>query len=795
MIGTLLAVALQLNVTVVAPETLVVRQPATVVVRAQAMGGERPTLRPPSFAPLNGVLSEESASSRQGGGQASVVVEHRYLVMAPRTGRFTVPPFEARLGREVARSAPLTFVVVSPPALPTPAIVSRPPDDRGRGVSFRAMVTPDTVYVGQQATYQVGVYLSDDVRYRLRRNPEFVPPELRSILAYDLGAAGQPVSRREYGGQRYEVHVFQRALFPLAAGRLEIPPARLNYSLPLSASFFSREESHQLRSESVPLVVLDPPATGRPADFAGAVGRFTLQASLDAREGRVGDPLLLTLAVSGAGNVNFFPRPQVAVPWGQLVAAAERVRLDSSTYVLRGVKEFDWVITPTRAGEWEVPAVRYAFFDPSTRRYDAALSPALRLRVLPGALASGTDTVAGTRTEAPLALRASLGTPVRRPLTDSPAFWLAMIAAPIPAALLGVARRPRVRREPGAPRRLEALARGGESVDAPALRRAYAEALRARIPAITWGTLADRKALVRTLRRAGVTARVAGDVEGFLAELDAAVYSPGVTLGGGAAARALTLVRAVDEEARTFPAIPRGVLLLLATAALASTTALAWALDPEAEEAFARGVEAYGQQRFASAQRQFAHAAEREPRAAAAWANLGTAAWAANDTATAVLGWQRALRLDPMADDVRDRLALTPGLAAGTVADVPAIPPSASVLLAAACWVLAWAIAAGAAWRRTATLRPWAWGVGALAAVAAAGAWRAADAARAERVVVIRESSTLRTVPALGGDPVAAAHTGEVGEVTGEQGAWARIRMAENREGWVGAEQVMRVGR
>jgi tetratricopeptide (TPR) repeat protein len=794
-IGALLALAMQINVTVVAPETLVVRQPATVVVRAQVAGSVRPVLRPPSFAPLNGVLSEESTSSQQGTGQSSLVVEHRYLVMAPRAGRFTVAPFEARLGREVARSAALHFVVVSPPALPTPAIVSRPPDDAARGVSFRAMVSPETVYVGQQATYQVGVYLSDDVRYRLRRNPEFVPPELRSILAYDLGAAGQPVSRREYGGQRYEVHVFQRALFPLAPGRLEIPPARLNYSLPLSASFFSREESHQLRSESVPLVVLEPPAQGRPADYAGAVGRFTLRSVLDAAEGRVGDPLLLTIAVSGAGNVNFFPRPQVAVPWGQLVAAGERVRLDSSTYVLRGVKEFDWVITPTRAGEWEVPAIRYAYFDPSTRRYDAALSPALRLRVGPGALASGVDPARGVRAEAPMALRRSLGVPVRRPLSDSPAFWLAMIAAPIPAALLGVARRPRARREPTAARRLEALARGGEGVDAPSLRRAYAEALRARIPSITWATLADRKALVRTLRRSGVTARVATDVEAFLAELDAAVYSPGVTLGSGAAARAVALVRAVDDEARALPVLPRAFVVLLATAGLVATGALAWALDPEAEESFARGVEAYGQQRWASAQRQFARAAEREPRAPAAWANLGTAAWAASDTATAVLGWQRALRLDPLAGDVRERLALTPGFAAGTVADVPAIPLAPAVLVAAACWVLAWLLAAAAAWRRAATLRPWAWGVGALAGVAAAGAWRADGAARADRVVVIRESASLRTVPALGGDPVAAAHVGEVGEITGEQGAWARVRLAENREGWVGSEQVQRLGR
>ena len=85
------------------------------------------------------------------------------------------------------------------------------------------------------------------------------------MLAYDLSAPRSFVSKRVINGRQYEVHVFQRALFPLTAGRYEIPAARLNYSLPLSASFFSREESHQLRSETVPLVVMDPPQTGKSA--------------------------------------------------------------------------------------------------------------------------------------------------------------------------------------------------------------------------------------------------------------------------------------------------------------------------------------------------------------------------------------------------------------------------------------------------------------------------------------------------------------------------------------------------
>ena len=387
MIGSLAGIALQIVVTVAAPETLTVRQPVTVTVRAAVRGPVAPTIRPPRFAPLSGIRVEES--TRVDGGTMSrslAVVEHKYLVVAQQAGQVTLPPIEANVGPMTGRSAPVRLTIVAAPAVPVPAVVSRSKLDPRTGVNFHALVAPDTVYVGEQATYQVGVFLNDDVRYRLRRNPEFIPPELRSMLAYDLSAPRSFVSKRVIDGRRYEVHVFQRALFPLTAGRYEIPPARLNYSLPLSASFFSREESHQLRSEIVPLVVVDPPETGRPADYGGAVGRLALEAHVDSGAAKVGDPLVLTVRVTGDGNVSFFPRPDVRVPWGQLVPAEERVQLDSSATVVRGAKEFDWVITPEKSGEVEVPSIRYPFFNPYTEKYELAVTSPQRVSVAPGTL-------------------------------------------------------------------------------------------------------------------------------------------------------------------------------------------------------------------------------------------------------------------------------------------------------------------------------------------------------------------------------------------------------------------------
>ena len=91
------------------------------------------------------------------------------------------------------------------------SIVARAPIDTSQGVNFHALLTPDTVYVGQQTTYQVGVFIDDRLRQRLRHNPEFVPPDPQGVLAYDLPGPGRAPAVRRAGARTYEVHIFERA--------------------------------------------------------------------------------------------------------------------------------------------------------------------------------------------------------------------------------------------------------------------------------------------------------------------------------------------------------------------------------------------------------------------------------------------------------------------------------------------------------------------------------------------------------------------------------------------------------
>jgi tetratricopeptide (TPR) repeat protein len=393
--------------------------------------------------------------------------------------------------------------------------------------------------------------------------------------------------------------------------------------------------------------------------------------------------------------------------------------------------------------------------------------------------------------------------PVRRfmraaesgPLSDHRGFWLAMAIAPLPAALAVFVRRPRARRVPTASERLRKLSRVKDAAspnDAAALRRAYAGALAERI-GVPPAVLADRRALVRALRRAGVTSEVARSADELLGELDAAVYSRGERHVNEGARRAMDVLQQVDREAR--PRIVTRSRLSAAPAILLAMSMGVRQAEPTAKESFDRGVREYEAHRYQRAERFFADAARADPTSSDAWANFGTAAWAARDTSAAAIGWQRALRLDPLSADVRARLDLTPGFGGGDLAAVPPITESTVALFGGGAWLLAWLILAVGIWRRNHVLRYAAFGLGVIAIVAGVIGIRVREAHDARRLAIVVETARLRALPVLGGEPGAPVVAGEVARTVREEGVWSLVKMGDDREGWLETDQLEPIAR
>jgi ABC-type amino acid transport system permease subunit len=331
------------------------------------------------------------------------------------------------------------------------------------------------------------------------------------------------------------------------------------------------------------------------------------------------------------------------------------------------------------------------------------------------------------------------------------------------------------------------------------VRRAYVAALAERL-VLSPSVLTQRGGLARALRRAGVTREVAAEAESLFASLDAAAYASGVAAPPDAAARALSIYARVDGEARDraslanrlLPAVALGALL----GGLGVTSLAAAAPTPLATttERFAAGVRAYDARHFREALQHFAEVTRDYPDAPDAWANFGTAGWAAGDTAAAAVGWQRALRLEPLAADARERLQLISAPQDGPIAGVPPVPLSPVSALALVAWLAGWTLVALQLRGRAIRWAPARWGALAAAAAFGAAAYYAAYVRGAEDRAVVGDRGAARALPALVAEPNAPLAPGDVARTLEQRGAWTRVRLSGGREGWVETDRLIPLG-
>ena len=773
MIG-LLFVA-QLAVVAHGPDTASVCAPIDVTVASRVAGNVPARIEPAVAAPSLQFLKSTISTriERDGAGRPSALTEGTFTYAASAAGPVALPTFIASAAGVRATAVAEPVHVHDASALP-PIVIVRAWLDRGNG---RGPV--DSLYVGQQMDYVVDVHLNEPARQRLRRNPTFFPPEMPGVLAYDL-AAPSAVSRA--GRACFQTLSYRRALFPLFAGRSAIAPAALTYSLPLSTSFFSREESFELRTDSVRFTALDVPVEGRPADFGGAVGVLSVASRLSATQARMGDPVVFTVRVEGTGNVKLWPRPALSIPWGAVANGAERVVVDTTQSRVRGAKEFDWLLTPRVAGTKDVPRIDYRFFDAELQRYGVATAPPLRLDVATAALAT-LDSAPSAR----LGIRRTLREEVADPIASQPWFWMLFAMAPLPAVF-------RRTREPGKSRadgrtslqRLKAAVTKGERLSPRTVRRLFVETVAERVPSSVGCTRSAD--FTRALRRSGVAPDVAEAAAALLEHLDAAAFSSASVMDANALRRAAQVAGDIDVQAiRPAPRSTPAVVILLLTAGV-SLGALA--LPSGVVETFSEGVQAYDHVAYTTSQRLFSRVATRAPRAADAWVNLGTAAWARGDSAVAVRAWQRALRLDPLDSDARDRLEKVQAPPLRTPGFVPPIPVDLPAGSALALWIGACALLALPPSRRPVRARTYAGAAITLSAVLILGTFELRDRLAPRDLGVLRDTRLLRDAP---GSTTATASgvVGETGIMGAREGGWIYMALDRTRAGWVPVASVL----
>jgi hypothetical protein len=114
------------------------------------------------------------------------------------------------------------------------------------------------------------------------------------------------------------------------------------------------------------LVMSDPvPIVGRPADFSGAVGGpFMVTMAVDKTEVKLGEPIQLTITISGPGDLFKVKRPDLKNdPEWKSKFVVEDVGQSHATEP--NTVKFEYKIRPTTINANELPRVKLTYFNPT----------------------------------------------------------------------------------------------------------------------------------------------------------------------------------------------------------------------------------------------------------------------------------------------------------------------------------------------------------------------------------------------------------------------------------------------
>src|SRR6185503_13181935 len=100
-----------------------------------------------------------------------------------------------------------------------------PTSRRADRVALTVMVPSDTVFAGQQVDLVAAAWIPRELRERMRRPPVLTLVTPEGVWAYPTTTSNGVAMSRLVGGKWLDLFVAHQVVFPLARGKLIIPPA------------------------------------------------------------------------------------------------------------------------------------------------------------------------------------------------------------------------------------------------------------------------------------------------------------------------------------------------------------------------------------------------------------------------------------------------------------------------------------------------------------------------------------------------------------------------------------------
>lgn len=384
------AAAFALSFRVEAPQQVVVGQKFSVtfqLVNAPSTPAGNPAI--PSipnckllFGP--GISQSSSYQNINEHESSSSTIGYTYSYKAEKAGTVTIGAAKMNVGGRSLSTKPIKLQILPPDrsaqrgtqsSVQAYDIDTQTADKpvSGKDVFIRIVLSKPTAYEQEGVLCSIKLY----TKYQVSKFITNVQPAYNGFMAEEVPVTLQ--GRFEsVGGENYFAYVIkQSVLFPQQTGKLTISSGSYDLTVQqfetINTSFGRMrspvDKTIKVNSNTASINVMPLPSP-RPADFSGAVGRFSVTRALTSKKIRTNEAATIKLIISGQGNLKSLtpPKFRFSSQFDQYDPQTA-VTASPSGATLSGKVTVDYTFVPQSVGQFAIDGTSFTYFDLNSHQY------------------------------------------------------------------------------------------------------------------------------------------------------------------------------------------------------------------------------------------------------------------------------------------------------------------------------------------------------------------------------------------------------------------------------------------
>lgn len=331
-----------------------------------------------------GISQSSSYQNINGHESSSSTIGYTYSYKAEKAGTVTIGAAKMNVGGRSLSTKPIKLQILPPDrsaqrgtqsSVQAYDIDTQTADKpvSGKDVFIRIVLSKPTAYEQEGVLCSIKLY----TKYQVSKFITNVQPAYNGFMAEEVPVTLQ--GRFEsVGGENYFAYVIkQSVLFPQQTGKLTISSGSYDLTVQqfetINTSFGRMrspvDKTIKVNSNTASINVMPLPSP-RPADFSGAVGRFSVTRALTSKKIRTNEAATIKLIISGQGNFKSLTPPKFGFSSQfDQYDPQTAVTASPSGATLSGKVTVDYTFVPQSVGQFAIDGTSFTYFDLNSHQY------------------------------------------------------------------------------------------------------------------------------------------------------------------------------------------------------------------------------------------------------------------------------------------------------------------------------------------------------------------------------------------------------------------------------------------